>query len=137
MKKLILILSILLAMVNHAKADNFVTDVMVIGGTRAETNNLKAQYQSQGWTVVDQDLNQGAGGDYIYLLYKTDSDANPDATFITYFTWTYFYTEEYARPIGTYYPCSLRWREPIRGEPRQLEQGHRRESPLPLLHQRI
>ena len=75
MKKIILILSILVAMVAHAMADNFVTDVMVIGGTQAETNALKTQYQSQGWTFVNQDLNQGAGGDYIYLLYKTDSDA--------------------------------------------------------------
>ena len=44
MKKLILILSILIAMVTYAMADNFVTDVMVIGGTQTETNNLKNQY---------------------------------------------------------------------------------------------
>ena len=93
MKKLILILSILVAMVAHAKADNFVTDVMVIGGTQAETNALKTQYENQGWTFVNKDLNQGAGGDYIYLLYKTDSDANPNATFITYFNCGSFYNE--------------------------------------------
>ena len=33
MKKIILILSIIVAMASHAMADNFVTDVMVIGGT--------------------------------------------------------------------------------------------------------
>ena len=106
MKKLILILSILVAMVAHAMADNFVTDVMVIGGTQAETNALKTQYQSQGWTVVDQDLNQGVGGDYIYLLYKTDSDANPNATFISYFSWLSFYTEEFSMMSGTFYPVA-------------------------------
>ena len=108
MKKLILILSILVAMAAHAMADNFVTDVMVIGGTQAETNALKTQYQSQGWTFVNQDLNQGAGGDYIYLLYKTDSDANPNATFITYFSWNSFYTEEgfSMMPEGTFYPVA-------------------------------
>ena len=106
MKKLILILSILVATVAHAMADNFVTDVMVIGGTQAETNALKTQYQNQGWTFVNKDLNQGAGGDYIYLLYKTDSDANPDATFITYFSWLSFYTEEFSMMSGTFYPVA-------------------------------
>jgi hypothetical protein len=33
MKKIILILPILIAIASHAMADNFVTDVMVIGGT--------------------------------------------------------------------------------------------------------
>ena len=101
-----LTLLLMLTMALTASADNFVTDVMVIGGTQAETNSLKAYYQNQGWTVVNQDLNAGAGGDYIYLLYKTGSDADTNATFITYFTWTYFYTEEYARPNGTYYPVA-------------------------------
>ena len=65
MKKIILILSIIVAMASHAKADNFVTDEMVIGGTQAETIALKTQYQNQSWTFVNQYLNQGAGGDYI------------------------------------------------------------------------
>lgn len=64
-------------------ATDFITDVMVIGGTKSETNTLKDQYQSQGWIVIDYDLNKGVGGDYIYLLYKTASDEDPDATFIT------------------------------------------------------
>ena len=88
-----LTLLLMLTMALTASADNFVTDVMVIGGTLSETNALKTQYENQGWTVVNQDLNAGAGGDYIYLLYKTDSDANPDATFITYFNCGSFYNE--------------------------------------------
>ena len=107
MKRLLLILSILIAMVTYAKADNFVTDVMVIGGTQAETDDLKTQYQDQGWTVVNQNLNQGVGGDYIYLLYKTDSDANPNATFITYFASnTVYQSEMYLAPGITYYPVA-------------------------------
>ena len=106
MKKFLLILSILIAMVAQAKADNFVTDVMVIGGTQDETNSLKAQYQNQGWTVVNQNLNQGAGGDYIYLLYKTDTDANPDATFISDFAWAANYNEQLVNPSCIYYPVA-------------------------------
>ena len=90
-----------------AMADNFITDVMVIGGTRAETNALKTQYQNQGWTFVNQDLNQGAGGDYIYLLYKTDTDANPDATFISDFITNISYDSQmYIFPGIMYYPVS-------------------------------
>ena len=86
-----LTLLLMLTMALTASADNFVTDVMVIGGTQAETNNLKTYYQNLGWTVVNQDLNAGVSGDYVYLLYKTDSDANPDATFITYFSCYSYY----------------------------------------------
>ena len=31
-------------------------------------------FQSNGWKWIDKDLNQGAGGDYIYLGYKTTND---------------------------------------------------------------
>ena len=77
------ILLLLHTVTQGAWADDFITDVMVIGGTKAETNALKTQYQSQGWKVNNQDLNEGAGGDYIYLLYKTASDTDPNAIFIT------------------------------------------------------
>jgi uncharacterized repeat protein (TIGR02543 family) len=94
-------------MVTYAKADNFVTDVMVIGGTLAETNALKTQYQNQGWTFVNQDLNQGAGGDYIYLLYKTASDADTNATFISDFIWNTGYESQlYIFPGIMYYPVA-------------------------------
>ena len=39
--------------------------------------------QDDGWSVVDYNLNQGAGGQYIYLLYKTgpvDDPTNPPIT---------------------------------------------------------
>ncbi len=80
-------LLMLVTMSQGASAADFITDVMVIGGTKSETNTLKDQYQSQGWIVIDYDLNKGVGGDYIYLLYKTASDEDPNATFITGFAY--------------------------------------------------
>ena len=71
MKKFILLLVALVASAN-VWAEIYITDVMVIGGTQTEVNTLKSTYTSQGWTVIDQDLNAGcgSGSDYIYLLYK-------------------------------------------------------------------
>lgn len=67
----------------------FITDVVLIGGTKSEVDNLKAAYQSKGWTVIDKDLNDGCGSasDYIYLLYKTadNFENSPNLTFITGF----------------------------------------------------
>ena len=80
-------LLMLITMSQGASAADFITDVMVIGGTKSETNTLKNQYQSQGWIFIDYDLNKGVGGDYIYLLYKTASDEDPNATFITGFAY--------------------------------------------------
>ena len=51
----------------------YVTDVMVIGSKdQSVTNSLRYTYEPQGWYFIDKDLNQGAGGAYIYLLYKTE-----------------------------------------------------------------
>lgn len=41
--------------------------------------------QDDGWSVVDYNLNQGAGGQYIYLLYKTGTVDDPDHAPITDF----------------------------------------------------
>ena len=66
-------------------AEDYITDVMVIGGSKSETNTLKTTYTNQGWTVIDQDLNAGASGDYIFLLYKTADENASGASFITDF----------------------------------------------------
>ncbi|MBQ4007925.1 MAG: leucine-rich repeat protein, partial [Muribaculaceae bacterium] len=69
-------------------AEDYITDVMVIGGSKSVVNDLKDTYTGQGWTVIDQDLNKGCGSssDYIYLLYKTASNQSLDAgAFITGF----------------------------------------------------
>ena len=86
MKKILLLLVTMLA-TTTVWATDFITDVMVIGGSKSEVNSLKTTYTNQGWTVIDQDLNAGCGSssDYIYLLYKTASDGTSGATFITNF----------------------------------------------------
>ncbi len=68
-------------------AADLITDVMVIGGTQSEVNTLMSTYTELGWKVIDQDLNKGCGSksDYVYLLYKTASHDDADATFITDF----------------------------------------------------
>ena len=87
MKKILLLLVAVLG-TTTMWAEDYITDVMVIGGSKTETNNLKASYEEQGWTVIDQDLNAGcgSGSDYIYLLYKKASDSNSSVgTFISDF----------------------------------------------------
>ena len=60
---------------------------MLVGGDKSKTSELKSQYQALGWTVVNKDLNAGAGGDYIYLLYKpeADTDTGSDRDYVTGF----------------------------------------------------
>ena len=86
MKKILLLLVALLA-TTTMWAEDFISSVMVIGGSKSVVNNLKDTYTSQGWTVIDKDLNDGCGSssDYIYLLYKTASNENNDVGFITGF----------------------------------------------------
>ena len=68
----------------HA-ATSFVKDVKLIGGTQTEVNNLKTTYQNQGWTVIDSDLNENAGGDYIYLLVKRETSDGGNYGYVTGF----------------------------------------------------
>lgn len=66
-----------------AKDYNYISDLKLIGGTQAEVAALKTTYTEAEWEVIDQNLNEGAGGDYIYLLYKTGSLASANQTFVT------------------------------------------------------
>ncbi|MBR5117537.1 MAG: BspA family leucine-rich repeat surface protein, partial [Muribaculaceae bacterium] len=87
MKKILLLFVALLVTTTVWAAD-FITDVMVIGGSKSVVNSLKDTYTSQGWEVINQDLNAGCGSssDYIYLLYKTASNESVDVgAFITGF----------------------------------------------------
>ena len=87
MKKFILLLVAVLASLSMWAETKYITEVMLIGGTKSETDELKDTYMDQGWTVIDQDLNAGCGSssDYIYLLYKEGSTASPNHTFVTDF----------------------------------------------------
>ena len=87
MKKILFLLLALMTCASAGAAD-FITDVIVIGGSKSVVNSLKDTYTGQGWTLVDKDLNSGcgSGSDYIYLLYKTEGNDNLDAgAFITGF----------------------------------------------------
>ncbi len=69
-----------------ASAVDCITDVMLIGETnRSAVTTLQNNYKRQGWTVINQDLNAGAGGDYIYLLYKVADSESVSNGFITGF----------------------------------------------------
>ena len=53
----------------------------VSGGLNAK--NLRNEYTNKGWTVVEQDLNEGTGGYWVHIAYKTSSTANPYSDYIT------------------------------------------------------
>ncbi len=64
----------------------FITDVMVAGhNSQSQFTELIDTLQQQGWIDIEQDLNAGAGGDYIHLLLKTSSSAGSSGTAITGF----------------------------------------------------
>ena len=69
-----------------ARAADFITDVMLIGGTTNDVARLRDYYEDQGYTFINKDLNEGINKDrdYIYLLYKKASNQD-DVTFITDF----------------------------------------------------
>ena len=61
----------------------YITDLKVIGGSESDVNNLTSSLRSKGWTRIEQDLNKGAGGDYVYLFYKKGSRNDPNGGYIT------------------------------------------------------
>ena len=64
----------------------YITDLMLIGkNNKSEAEALKAQYVKDGWTAIEQDLNEGCGSksDYIFLLYKVGNLASANQSFIT------------------------------------------------------
>ncbi len=71
----------------------YVKDVMLIGGSETEVNDLKKSYRKQGWKSYDYDLNKGCGSssDWIYLLYK--DEYNPSLVNKGYATDFYLWTQ--------------------------------------------
>ena len=61
----------------------YITDVILVGGNDSETSAKKTEYKSKGYTFIERDLNEGAGGDYIYLGYKKDSRASTNGGYVT------------------------------------------------------
>lgn len=61
--------------VNSASKQRYITDVMVVGAEKdEEAKALCEEYAQDGWTQLPTDLNEGSGGQYVYLLYKTGTD---------------------------------------------------------------
>jgi len=56
-----------------AMATSYIRDVMLVGGSAGDIVTWTATLHQQGWTFIGQDLNKGAGGDYVHLFYKTES----------------------------------------------------------------
>ena len=88
-KRAMMVLAVLFTALT-AGATEFITDVMVIGTLeKTDKDALLSKYQNEGWSYIEKDLNAGAGGDYIYLLYK--SEANTDGVNHGYITDFYIY----------------------------------------------
>ena len=79
-RTILLSLFALLSFVQGAKADGYVTDIMTVSGS---SNSVKNQYLEQGWRNAGLDLNSGAGGAFVYLLYKTSNDNGSSGTPVT------------------------------------------------------
>lgn len=56
-----------------ARAQPYIDDVLLIGGDASDVLTRVMKYQKNGWKAIGKDLNSGAGGDYIHLLYKPAS----------------------------------------------------------------
>ena len=88
-KRAIVVLAVLFTALT-AGATQFITDVMVIGTLeKTDKDALISKYTDQGWSYIEKDLNAGAGGDYIYLFYK--SEENNDGVNHDYITDFYIY----------------------------------------------
>ncbi len=66
-----------------AKADGYITEVISLGAPKKDYKDMLKKYKNLGYTIVEQDLNDDAGGWFVYLAYKTSSDANPENGYIT------------------------------------------------------
>ena len=79
-------MTLLLAVLTTATAwadswPEYITDVILVGGSSDEVTTAKSANSGYSWCSMD--LNDGAGGDYIYLGYKKGSRANVNGGYIT------------------------------------------------------
>lgn len=90
---------------SSAWATQFINEVKLIGGTKSDILTQIVTYINQGWTIIDNDLNENAGGDYILLMYKTDG-YNDGFNYgsITGFYISNEYHTSYVYNGRTYYP---------------------------------
>ena len=82
---LLLMFVMLVGGITNIQAQAYITDVIVLGNydSALDAKNLRNEYTNKGWTVLEQDLNAGTGGWWVYIAYKTSSTANPYSGYIT------------------------------------------------------
>ena len=68
---LLLMLVMLVGGITNIQAQSYITDVMILGVSGGlNATNLRNEYTNKGWTVVEQDLNEGTGGYWVHIAYK-------------------------------------------------------------------
>ena len=89
-----------------AGATQFIKDVKLIGGSKSDILTQIVTYHDQGWSIIDHDLNENAGGDYILLMYKLDTatDGFDYGGNITGFYISNQYSSQVSYDGRTYYP---------------------------------
>ena len=101
-QKLLFLFALLCAVAQGARAE-FITNIVVVGDDdRSDAVNLYETYTKAGWIGCDQDMNDGVGGHYIYLVFQKGnsgtpithlylySGANPGPDSFTYYGRTYY-----------------------------------------------
>ena len=83
---MLLVLCLTAAHTVLAQSDfSYVSDVVVVADEHEAPNDYTTKYTSQGYTLCSYDLNAGAGGAYVYLLYKTSNSNNPNGGYVADF----------------------------------------------------
>ena len=101
----VLLVVVLAASWTPAMATTYIRDVMLVGGTAKDIATWTATLYQQGWTMIGQDLNDGAGGDYIHLFYKQESiDDGFNYGAITDFIISKNYSDKIEYDGRSYYP---------------------------------
>ena len=81
--RLFMMALMLIGVTTDVLAQEYITEVMTLGAEKGKGGNVRSEYEKKGWTVVNNDLNRGAGGWDVYIAYKTSSTANPETGYIT------------------------------------------------------
>ena len=101
----VMLLMVMLFTGNVAFATDYIKEVMVIGhDDEDQFNALQASLVQQGWIAINKDLNAGAGGDYIHLLYKKESSHDINYSYVTGFLITNTHSLAIVYQSRTYYP---------------------------------
>ena len=105
----VMLLMVMLFTGNVAFATDYIKDVLLIGhSNQTQFNALQNSLVAEGWIAINKDLNAGAGGDYIHLLYKKESTVNNlDWDYITDFRISSYWSETINYQGRTYYPVPL------------------------------